>query len=429
MAHPAKRAKLQGDAHDDHDDKSIMLGTSSSSPSSGPNDDSGFATSPLVLQLVIPYLPCGHLRVISQLNHACRHLAWHDYKSRFSDCGSSDDEDGHHHHVTNKKKEAVIRSYAQKTCPLECHPENPWNSDEELLKPRCVNKESSETKNLWTFQWKEFGNLQRQDQEIKLVKPQELIPANTSTITTIAHSSIRGSSILIVAVRTYSTTGETITEDDLDDDGYEDRRKEIWAITYDISSSTTTTAPCQPVILHQISGSPVQPEWFGYYEGFTLGSTSRSGNGNVFATMVAVPDGCEHDNDAPPEISVFEIQSKTSGEWGVVIRKEHILVETFNHVGDYSEVRLSLDTNGDYLSIMNPEKYGDEGGWTIVKTTTGEKVFETKGIALGEGDAYFTPDDELVVANWFDETEDFVDNLRSSLSTSCFARGVIMRGR
>ena len=80
-----------------------------------------------------------------------------------------------------------------------------------------------------------------------------------------------------------------------------------------------------------------------------------------------------------------------------------ISVETFNAVGDYSSVALSMSTGGEILSVLNEEKYNDEGSWTVYDIRGGsddsapQEIVQVEGFALDDNYAYFTPDNDFVM--------------------------------
>jgi len=414
-------------------------------------DDAGFL--PLALKLAVPFLPSGDLVHLLQVNHACRALALESFQLRLKTpseyvANPNTPETMVPEYVKAESRETVAPCYRQDQNPW-CHNGGPsddgmgnlwnakcWKDDTALLENRVYFKmilETSPSGNVcWKVTWEDPSSVPLEKEKSGLLQiPNELAPFRLNC--NVTHCSTIGTQLFLVVSKKFEDDEEndrTGADDDDDEEVLsesEDCRKELWGICYHLGSSSRESNNCNETenefapLLSQRLTDPIDNQWLGFYEGLAdYGQACRSGNGKVFAVVTALVNeetNEDFEEGEAAKIEIFDIvysSKETSSKQGsvqefpiAINRRCHLFASEFNFVGDYSGLILSLSTGGEYLSVLNHEKYDDIGGWSVFDLSIGahgagnvplEPLIHVPGCALSHVlMGFFTPDNDFVL--------------------------------
>ena len=369
------------------------------------------AKLPLILELAIPFLPSGDLGDMASVNRACRRAAISSYHKRLKTPSSVLKHPLVHKEGDDNRALTTIKPILCKKARdvPKCYQKfNPWSHLDNLMLGNLnqmtgmhATKRSTvlsvvvypfEEESQWKIEWRSPPMMIKWQQGI-LKRPTELTPQQG---TKRCHHSLRGESLLVIVSKKVSLSGNHQNAQNDDDSYDQDTAKELWGLLYDMSKPNEEDGTYHPILVQKIFQEPKSIEWSANYDSIEFGECCRSGNGNVIALVTAIPHE-EYIEEGPVEVTVLDIKE----DHGFVQRCV-ISVETFNAVGDCSSVALSMSTGGEILSVLNVEKYNDEGSWTVYDIRGGsdsapQEIVQVEGFALDDNYAYFTPDNDFVM--------------------------------
>ena len=368
------------------------------------------ADIPIILQLIIPFLPAGDLGDVAALNRACRRAAVESYQKRLGLVAESSSPSGvlSSEGGENKDNRNKARTNPKTTTPIvfehgtevpKCYrPFNPWSHLDYLKMDIGEVKRSAhfsietQEESAWKISWKAPPWMLKWHHGI-LQRPAELAVLEG---TTSVHRSLRGTSLLVIVSKRVSLSGNHQHAQEDDESYDQDTAKELWGIFYDLTPPPASAAappamsqpapPIEdlhrtyhPVRFHKLLPQPKSIEWSANYDTIEFGEACRSGNGKAIAVVTAIPHQ-EYIEEGPVEVTIFDVKEE---EEGLFVPRCVVSVETFNAVGDYSGVELSLSTDGEVLSVLNEEKYDREGSWTVhdVRGDSAQEILRVEGVA------------------------------------------------
>ncbi|CAB9507112.1 expressed unknown protein [Seminavis robusta] len=400
---------------------------------------------PLELQFAIPFLPCGSLAAIAALSKAGRKAALESYTLRlhtpFPVAKLQLTTDSPPTVFSSETSSNVAPPYYQKMNPWLHHSgaeeTKGWGNygRNHKFRPYLLDEQIHQSNDsataTWDLEWLADG---LQKQSATLHWPTELQQISKNNIR-IAHRSLlpgtTGKLSLLIVAMVKSFVGDN--NNDGINHGYDSEdaftRKELWGILYNdilIQAEDQSSIPeFHPSIATRIL-EPLHGEWLGIYDYVEFGSTCRSGNGKVFATVTHLPN-IEFDNeDEQACVTVYDITPSSD-----IVPRHKITVETWNSISDYSGLTLSLSTGGEILTVRNNEKYDEEGALLVYDIRADQhndppkKIFEIEGGCGRRGHAFFTPDNDFFLGPW-SSSEFWMKKLFERKDLNSFSRQMIV---
>ena len=394
------------------------------------NDDP--CTLPIPLQLAIDYLASGELGALAVVSRACRDAAIASYRKRLQTPYHTIMES-----TTNTNTNAATAKRIKKDIfvGLENFPgayktKNPWcqggrgggmgDGGGSIWNARCRRSDITPDGCCWVPRWGVESSLLRryhlpEERTLRLQIPEEL-----KNQTVAVHCSLRtaaagggggrNSSLLVIASKKSNVLpdGDGGAGEDSDPPmdyyaGEEGTQNELWGILYDVSSdnhtSTSTGSDSNskglfcPVFAQKLMMEPVDYEYSADCDTVCFGQTSRSADGNVFATITRMthPEMC----DTPMEVSVFDVTNHG------FVRRHTIIDDAFMGDNDYGTMHTCISSGGDILSILHEEQYDDGGVWSVYDISGGlqpcKPILTLTGFLFSGHETFFTPDNEFVM--------------------------------